>query len=478
MNLFTEDTLEQAALSWFESLGYSVVFGPNIACDGDSPERKNYGEVILESRLRDALSSINKKAPPSAIDDAIRKILITESPSLIINNRNFQKMITDGIDVQFNRPDGTLKTEKVYLFDFENADNNDWAVINQFTVIENGVNRRPDIMIFLNGIPLVIFELKSASHEDTDIQKAFHQIDTYIKDISSIFTYNSFCVISDGLLAKAGSMTSSFERFMSWRTENGDKILKITEPQLETMIKGMFEKNRFLDIIKNFILFQDDGSSITKIIAGYHQYHAVNKAVENTHTALAQKSDRRIGIVWHTQGSGKSLTMVFYAAKAVQTFGNPTIIVLTDRNDLDEQLFGTFSKSEAILRQTPRQATSRAKLRELLSVESGGIIFTTIQKFSPFEEEDSFPVLTERKNVIVIADEAHRSQYGFQAEVSSKNADTTDVKYGYAKHMRDALPNASFIGFTGTPVDLEDRSTPAVFGDYIGLPEKVHLFKI
>jgi len=469
MNLFTEDTLEQAALSWFESLGYSVVFGPNIACDGDSPERKNYGEVILESRLRDALSSINKKAPPSAMDDAIRKILITESPSLIINNRNFQKMITDGIDVQFNRPDGTLKTEKVYLFDFENADNNDWAVIKQFTVIENGVNRRPDIMIFLNGIPLVIFELKSASHEDTDIQKAFNQIETYIKDISSIFTYNSFCVISDGLLAKAGSMTSSFERFMSWRTEDGDKILKITEPQLETMIKGMFEKNRFLDIIKNFILFQDDGSSITKIIAGYHQYHAVNKAVENTHTALAQKSDRRIGIVWHTQGSGKSLTMVFYAAKAVQTFGNPTIIVLTDRNDLDEQLFGTFSKSEAILRQTPRQATSRAKLRELLSVESGGIIFTTIQKFSPFEEEDSFPVLTERKNVIVIADEAHRSQYGFQAEVSSKNADTTDVKYGYAKHMRDALPNASFIGFTGTPVDLEDRSTPAVFGDYIDI---------
>jgi type I restriction enzyme R subunit len=469
MNLFTEDTLEQAALSWFESLGYSVVFGPDIACDGDSSERLNYGEVIIEGRLRDALSRINKKVPASAIDDAIRKILITESPSLIINNRNFQKMITDGIDVQFNRPDGSVKTDKVYLFDFENEDNNDWAAVNQFTVIENGINRRPDIIIFVNGIPLVIFELKSASHEDTDIQKAFHQIETYIKDISSIFTYNSFCVISDGLLAKGGTMTSSFERFMSWRTEDGDKILKITEPQLETMIKGMFEKKRFLDIIKNFILFQDDGSSITKIIAGYHQYHAVNKAVENTHKALALKSDRRIGIVWHTQGSGKSLTMVFYAAKAVQAFGNPTIIVLTDRNDLDEQLFGTFAKSEAILRQTPRQATSRAKLRELLTVESGGIIFTTIQKFSPFEEEDSYPVLTERKNVIVIADEAHRSQYGFQAEISSKNSDTSDVKYGYAKHMRDALPNASFIGFTGTPVDLEDRSTPAVFGDYIDI---------
>jgi type I restriction enzyme R subunit len=256
---------------------------------------------------------------------------------------------------------------------------------------------------------------------------------------------------------------------MSWRTEDGNVILSIQEPQLETLIRGMFEKNRFLDIIKNFILFQDDNSTITKIIAGYHQYHAVNRAVENTRAALSSKDNRRIGIVWHTQGSGKSLTMVFYAAKAVQAFGNPTIIVLTDRNDLDEQLFGTFVKSVAILRQTPRQATSRAKLRELLTVESGGIIFTTIQKFSPFEEEDSYPVLTERKNVIVIADEAHRSQYGFRAELAKGKNDTTDIKYGYAKHLRDALPNASFIGFTGTPVDLDDRSTPAVFGDYIDI---------
>ena len=468
MNLFTEDILEQAALSWFQSLGYSVIFGPDIAFDGQSPERGNYGEVILEARLRDALIRINKKVPSSAIDDAIRRILITESPSLIINNRSFHKMITDGIDVQYNRPDGTVKTDKVYLFDFDNPDNNDWAAVNQFTVIENSINRRPDIIIFLNGIPLVLFELKSASNEETDIQKAFHQIETYIKEISSIFIYNSFCVISDGLLAKAGTMTSNFERFMSWRTEDGDSILSIQEPQLETLIKGMFDKRRFLDIIKNFILFQDDSGTVTKIIAGYHQYHAVNKAVENTRSALSAKGDRRIGIVWHTQGSGKSLTMVFYAAKAVQQFANPTIIVLTDRNDLDEQLFGTFSKSEAILRQTPRQATSRAKLRELLTVESGGIIFTTIQKFSPFEEEDNFPLLTDRTNVIVIADEAHRSQYGFQAEITKKN-DATDIKYGYAKHMRDALPNASFIGFTGTPVDLEDRSTTAVFGEYIDI---------
>jgi len=470
MNLFTEDILEQAALLWFESLGYSVIFGPDIAFDGQSPERGNYGEVVLEARLRDALMRINKKVPSTAIDDAIRRILITESPSLIINNRSFHKMITDGIDVQYNRPDGTVKTDKVYLFDFDNPDNNDWAAINQFTVIENNINRRPDIIIFLNGIPLVLFELKSASKEETDILKAFHQIETYIREISSLFTYNSFCVISDGTFAKAGTMTSNFERFMSWRTEDGDSILSILEPQLETLIKGMFDKRRFLDIIKNFILFQDDSGTVTKIIAGYHQYHAVNKAVENTRSALSAKGDRRIGIVWHTQGSGKSLTMVFYAAKAVQQFGNPTIIVLTDRNDLDEQLFGTFAKSEAILRQTPRQATSRAKLRELLTVESGGIIFTTIQKFSPFEEEDNFPLLTDRTNVIVIADEAHRSQYGFQAELTkSRKNETPDIKFGYAKHMRDALPNASFIGFTGTPVDLEDRSTPAVFGEYIDI---------
>ncbi len=470
MNLFTENTLEQAALSWFESLGYSVVFGPDIAFDGNSPERSNYGEVILESRLRDALSRINKKLPSSAIDDAMRKILITESPSLIINNRNFQKMITDGIDVQYNRPDGSVKTDKMYLFDFDNPDNNDWMAVNQFTVIENSINRRPDIVIFLNGLPMVIFELKNAASEETDIHKAFHQIETYKKEISSLFIYNSFCVISDGLLAKAGTMTSNFERFMSWRTEDGDTILSLRQPQLETLINGMFEKRRFLDIIKNFILFQDDGTEIIKVIAGYHQYHAVNKAVENTHRALSAKGDKRIGIVWHTQGSGKSLTMVFYTAKAVQQFGNPTIIVLTDRNDLDDQLFGTFSKSGAILRQTPKQATSRAMLRELLSVESGGIIFTTIQKFSPFEEEDSYPLLTDRKNVIVIADEAHRSQYGFRAELSkNKKTDTQEIKFGYAKHMRDALPNASFIGFTGTPVDLEDRSTPAVFGDYIDI---------
>ncbi|HPF07952.1 MAG TPA: type I restriction endonuclease, partial [Spirochaetota bacterium] len=295
MNLFTEDILEQAALSWFESLGYSVIFGPDIAHDGQSPERGNYGEVILEARLHDALMRINKKVPSSAIDDAIRRILITESPSLIINNRSFHKMITDGIDVQYNRPDGTVKTDKVYLFDFENPDNNDWAVINQFTVIENSINRRPDIIIFLNGIPLVLFELKSASNEETDIQKAFHQIETYIKEISSIFIYNSFCVISDGLLAKAGTMTSNFERFMSWRTEDGDSILSMDEPQLETLIKGIFDKRRFLDIIKNFILFQDDSGTVTKILAGYHQYHAVNKAIDNTDKALGAKIDRRIG---------------------------------------------------------------------------------------------------------------------------------------------------------------------------------------
>ena len=465
---FTEDQLEHAALEWFKDLGYDIVFGPDIACDGEKPERKDYASPILEDRLRDALSRINKKMPAPAIEEAIRKICIPEHPSLIVNNRAFQKMIIEGVDVQNKRPDGSGKTDKVWLFDHTNPQNNDWAAAHQFTVIENGHNRRPDVVIFLNGIPLALFELKSASNEEASDEKAFRQIQTYIHDIPSLFVYNSFCVISDGTIAKAGTVTSDFERFMSWRADEGGEIQSIKEPQLATLIRGMFTKERFLDIIKHFVLFQDDGKEIVKILSGYHQYHAVNRALEHTARAVSPKGDRRIGVVWHTQGSGKSLTMVFYTAKLVLAMNNPTIIVLTDRNDLDDQLFGTFGKSVDLLRQTPKQAETRAELRELLSVESGGIIFTTIQKFSPFEEEDSFPVLTDRKNVIVIADEAHRSQYGFRAEVRiAKGRDASDVKFGYAKYLRDALPNASFIGFTGTPIDLEDKSTRAVFGEYI-----------
>ncbi|OHD69976.1 MAG: DEAD/DEAH box helicase [Spirochaetes bacterium RBG_16_49_21] len=470
MQAFTEDQLEQAALEWFKDLGYAIIFGPDIAFDGKKPERKDYASPILEDRLREALSRINKKIPAGAIEEAIRKITISEHPSLIVNNRTFQKMITDGVDVQYKRPDGSIKNDKVWLFDYNDPDNNNWLAAHQFTLIENNHNRRPDVVIFLNGIPLAVIELKSAAEEETTDEKAFRQMQTYIKEIPSLFVYNSFCVISDGLLAKAGTITSNFERFMSWRADEGGQIRSLAEPQLATLIKGMFSKERFLDIIKHFVLFQDDGKEIVKILAGYHQYHAVNKALENTDRAVSSKGDRRIGVVWHTQGSGKSLTMVFYTGKLVLSMDNPTIVVITDRNDLDDQLFGTFCKSAGILRQIPKQAETRAQLRELLSVESGGIIFTTIQKFSPFEEEDSFPLLTDRKNVIVIADEAHRSQYGFSAEVRiAKGRGSSEVKFGYAKYLRDALPNASFIGFTGTPIDLEDKSTRAVFGDYIDI---------
>lgn len=469
MITYTENQLEEAALGWLADQGYEVLFGQDIAHDGKNPQRENYTQVLLTERLRDVLTRINKKLPDSAIDEAVRKIQLTESPSLVINNRNFQKMITDGVDVQYNRSDGSIKTGKVWLFDFENIDNNDFLAVNQFTVIENGHTRRPDIMVFCNGIPLVLFELKSASSEEATVERAYNQVQTYMRDIPVLFTMNSFCVITDGTFARAGTITANYEWYMAWRSEEGDDLLSIGEPQLETLIAGMFNRERFLDIIHHFILFQDDGVTITKILAGYHQYHAVNKAIERTHLALSHKGDRRIGIVWHTQGSGKSLSMVFYAAKLVLALNNPTVVVLTDRNDLDEQLYSTFSRSKALIRQNPRKAENRSHLRELLSVESGGVIFTTIQKFSPFDEEDSYPVLTDRENVIVIADEAHRSQYGFKAELGAGKKNEGDIKFGYARYMRDALPNASFIGFTGTPIDLEDRSTPAVFGDYIDI---------
>lgn len=464
MNNFTENELENACIELFKDLNYFYAFGPDIAFDGEAPERKDYQSIILEERLKSSLIKINKNIPHASIDEAVRKILIPESPSLIENNHNFQKMITDGINVQYKRADDSIKTDKVWLFDFKNIDNNDWLVINQFTIIENNNNRRPDLIIFINGLPLVILELKNTGNEETTINEAYNQIQTYKKDISSLFIYNSFLVISDGLIAKAGTLTSSFERFSFWRTITGEKLESHAIPQIEVLIKGMFEKKKFLEIIKHFILFQSDENSFVKILAGYHQYYAVNKAINKTIEATKEKGDRRIGVVWHTQGSGKSLTMVFYTAKLVLEMNNPTVIVITDRNDLDDQLFNTFCISKDILRQSPKQADNRRNLRELLSVESGGIIFTTIQKFSPFEDEDKYPVLTDRKNVIVIADEAHRSQYGMKAKITND-----EIKYGYAKYMREAVPNASFIGFTGTPVENEDKSTPLVFGDYIDI---------
>lgn len=467
---YTESDLEQAALEWFEELNYEKAYGPDISPEGEYPERQFYHDVILKDRLRDSLIRINKHVPREAIEEAIKVVEVPRSPSLLINNKAFQKMITDGIDVQYQAANGEYPTEKVWLFDTDpdRIDNNDFLVVNQFTVVENQGEKRPDIVVFVNGLPIAVFELKSASNEEVGISDAYHQVQTYKGAIPSLFTYNSFLVISDGVNARVGTLTANEDRFMMWRTIDGDDVAPSSLPQLEVLVKGMFEKSRLLDIIRHFVLFQTDGEHLFKILAGYHQYHATNKAIASTERATMDEGDRKIGVIWHTQGSGKSLSMVFYAGKLVLTLNNPTIVVVTDRNDLDDQLFSTFSKSKDLLRQTPQQAENRTHLRELLSVESGGIIFTTVHKFTPDENEDKYPVLTERRNVIVIADEAHRSQYGFQADMVAGD-DEAAIKYGYAKYMRDALPNASYIGFTGTPVELTDKNTPAVFGDYIDI---------
>jgi len=466
---YSESDLEVAALEWFAEIGYETVGAPEISPGGDYPEREDYGDVILRERLLDALRRNNPHLPENAIDDAYRQIAVPQSPSLLMNNKAFQKMTADGADVSVRQPDGSFKTEKAVIFDFENPQNNNFLSANQFTVIENRIEKRSDIVIFINGLPLAVFELKSASDENVDISDAYNQLQNYKTVIPSLFTYNACMVISDGN-ARVGSLSANEDRFMMWRTIDGDEIAAASVPQLEVLIKGIFQKERFLDIIRSFILFQSDGKETYKIFAGYHQYHAVNKAVESTIRATMESGDRRIGVVWHTQGSGKSLSMVFYVGKLVvcEELNNPTIVVITDRNDLDDQLFSTFYKSREFLRCEPQQAKDRANLRELLNNRtSGGIIFTTIQKFEP-DESDKDSLLNDRKNIIVIADEAHRSQYGFAAEIS-KSKDEASVKYGYAKYMRDSLPNASYIGFTGTPVELTDKNTRAVFGDYIDI---------
>ena len=385
-NTFYESQLEEAALEWFEELGYEVVFGPDIAPEGEYPEREDYSEVILAERLRDALGRINPKMPGVAIEEAFRQITITQSPSLLMNNKAFQKLITDGVDVSVKQADASYKTEKIYLFDIEKPLNNEWMAVNQFTIVEHSIEKRPDILVFVNGIPLVVVELKSAIDENVDISDAYNQLQTYKAVIPSLFTTNAFMVISDGINAKAGTLTSDEDRFMSWRTIDGEGTAPVSIPQLEVLIKGMFQRDRFLDIITHFILFQSDGKDLIKILAGYHQYHAVNKSVDSTERATHQSGDRRIGVIWHTQGSGKSLSMVFYAGKLVinEELENPTIVVITDRNDLDDQLYSTFLKSKDLLRCTPVQANDRDHLRELLNNRtSGGIIFTTIHKFAP-----------------------------------------------------------------------------------------------
>ncbi|GGB01864.1 type I restriction endonuclease subunit R [Macrococcus hajekii] len=468
MSLFNESYLEEACFEWLEEIGYEIISGPEIAPDGDYPKRSSYRDVVLEERLRNALFRINPDVSRSVIDEAVRKVIANTSPNIVVNNRNFHRLVTNGVDIQTISDDGVNPTVKVYLFDEENIYNNDFAAVSQFTIVQDNVNKRPDVILFVNGLPLVVIELKNASNEDVSISSAYHQLQTYKDKISSLFRFNEMMIISDGVNARVGSLTANEERFMKWRTVDGQTKAESNMMELEVMIRGMLTPERLLDIVKHFVLFQTDGEKVYKILAAYHQYFAVNKAVEKAKLASSAEGDKKIGVVWHTQGSGKSLSMVFYAGKLVQELNNPTIVVLTDRNDLDGQLYDTFSKSQEILRNSPRQAESSEHLRELLNVEAGGIIFSTLQKFSP-DADGKMPSLTERSNVIVMADEAHRSQYGFGAHLSRAKDSEGEVKYGFAKYVRDALPNASFVGFTGTPVETSDKNTPAVFGDYIDI---------
>ncbi|HEC37767.1 hypothetical protein LCGC14_0459840 [marine sediment metagenome] len=455
------------ALEIFQDIGYQVEFGTEIACDGRNPERKSYQDTILEERLNSALNRLNPTIPKEAIEDALRKIHKITSSDLIFNNRRFHKMLVEGVEVKYQYQ-GRQKGDIVQIFDFNYIDNNDWLAVNQYTVIERknqiSFNRRPDVVLFINGIPIVVIELKNPVDENTTIKQAYNQIETYKKQISSLFRTNELLVISDGFEAKVGSLSANWERYMPWRTIEGETISDSTILQLETVIRGILDPIRLLDYIRYFITFEDDGSEIIKKSAAYHQYHAVNKAIDETLRATREEGDKKIGVVWHTQGSGKSLTMLFYTGKLIQSLKNPTILLITDRNDLDNQLFNTFSLSKDLLRQIPRQADSRDQIKELLTTSGGGVIFSTIQKFLP-EKGVEYPLLSDRNNIIVIADEAHRSQYSFKKTVSDKGL----LREGFAAHIREALPNASYIGFTATPIELVDRNTFQVFGDYISI---------
>lgn len=472
---FQESVVEQATLAWFELLGYEVAEGSNFTPDELDSERQTYADVILSNRLRSALIQINRQIPADAIDEAIKTVTRSESQNLFENNRRFHRLLTDGVPVSYQEGDRTVH-DQAWLVDWNNLDNNDWLVVNQFTIIENRRTRRPDVVVFINGLPLAVIELKNAASETADIEGAFNQLQTYKRDIPSLFTYNAALVISDGLDARIGTLTADRERFMPWRTINGSDLVPKNAPELEVVIRGVFEKTRFLDLIRFFIVFEVDGETITKKMAGYHQFQAVNKAVAATVQATSPQGDKRVGVIWHTQGSGKSLSMAFYAGKIIQypAMANPTLVVLTDRNDLDDQLLTTFSKCQDLLRQKPVQAEDHPDLKAKLQVASGGVIFTTIQKFAPEERGSDYEMLSDRRNIVFIADEAHRSQYGLKARVVKTTDKVTGEEgaytaYGFAKYLRDALPNASFIGFTGTPIDKADASTRAIFGDYIDI---------
>jgi len=475
---FTESVVEDAALEWLESLGYGIRNGPAIAPGELGAERAEYTQVVLEDRLRQALARLNPALPPAATEDAFRKLARADAASLVERNRAVHRMLVDGVTVEYRRSDGSIAGAQARVLDFDAPDVNDWLAVNQFTVAEGQHTRRPDVVLFVNGLALAVIELKNPADENATVWTAFQQLETYQAQIPALFATNAALVVSDGVQARIGALGAGREWFKPWRTISGREDAAATLAELQVVLEGVFEKRRFLDLVRHFVAFEDfGGGKLAKKIAGYHQFHAVNVAVEETLRAAqaagriaetpgrfeagrkpgGDPGDRRVGVVWHTQGSGKSLTMAFYAGRVIldPAMANPTIVVLTDRNDLDDQLFGTFARCHELLRQPPVQAADRTDLRAKLSVGSGGVVFTTIQKFFPEEKGDRHPVLSERRNIVVIADEAHRSQYDFID--------------GFARHMRDALPHASFIGFTGTPIEKTDANTRAVFGDYISV---------
>ena len=465
---FTESVVEEAALEWLAELGWTVLHGPEIAYGEPGAMRADPGfrDVVLTAEVRHALARLNPELPDEALADAQRQLLHPAAVTLVERNRSVHRMLVDGVTVEYRRADGSIAGAQARVIDFAEPKNNHWHAINQFTVVEGQQERRPDVVLFVNGLPLAVIELKNAADEGATIVTAFKQLQTYQAQIPALFAANEVLVISDGIQARVGALGAGWEWFKPWRTIDGSGEVGAGLSELRVLLAGVFEQRRFLDLVRHFVVFEDDAGKIAKKLAGYHQLHAVNVAVEETLRATA--GDRRVGVVWHTQGSGKSLTMAFYAGRVIaeRALANPTIVVLTDRNDLDDQLFGTFARCSELLRQPPIQAADRADLRERLSVGSGGVVFTTIQKFMPDEQGDPHPVLSERANVVVIADEAHRSQYGFEVKV---NTQTGVATYGFAEYVRQALPNASFIGFTGTPVELGDRSTRAVFGDTISV---------
>ena len=482
MTTITEADVESAALDWLAALGWQVAHGPDIAPDTPNAERIDYEQVVLERRLRDTLSSLNPGLPIDALDHAYRKLTHPEGSTLEARNRAFHRMLINGVEIEYGEAAGRVRGDQVAVLDFDDPTNNNWLAVNQFTVTESRSTRRPDVVLFVNGLPLGVIELKNPADEDATIWTAWQQLQTYKAELPTLFSMNEALMVSDGTEARIGTLTAGREWFKPWRTVTGEKLADSHMTELQVMLEGICSPDRFLALVRDFIVFEDDGSgALAKKMAGYHQFHAVRVAVDETLRAAelqraskgvvdesrgryefgvkpgGDPGDRRIGVVWHTQGSGKSLTMAFYAGAVIRepAMENPTVVVLTDRNDLDDQLFGTFSRCQDLLRQPPTQAESRADLRSKLSVNVGRVVFTTIQKFFPEEKGDRHPTLSERRNIVVIADEAHRSQYDFID--------------GYAKHMRDALPNASFVGFTGTPIELRDANTRAVFGDYISI---------